>query len=274
MVQRFVKASIGGSFKIASIDVQSTGRTWVTKAETGPATGTTFTNYTGSTQVPAGIYRKVRFTSRVEVLSTAAYIFEDCSFEGGWTLFRGTNNVQATRCNFVGGFSLSSVQGATFTRCRVTGKGGGDLTHITGDSGRQCANIKMIECWVGDAVLSANDHLDGLQVRGCNGLLLQNCTFDVGVWRTTTNGGLNAAVFCENANGGNSNITIEGCYLNGGGYVLRIGRGGHQNTRVRNNQFGPNGNWGEILLTAVTLTELTNNTLLANGQPARVTRES
>lgn len=47
---------------------------------------------------------------------------------------------------------------------------------------------------------------------------------------------LNAAVFFESANGGNSNLTVDGNYLNGAGVTLRLNPGSNQ--KIINNRFG------------------------------------
>lgn len=47
---------------------------------------------------------------------------------------------------------------------------------------------------------------------------------------------LNAAIFFESANGGNSNITVDSNYLNGAGITLRLNPGSNQ--KIINNRFG------------------------------------
>ena len=240
---------------------------WPTKADTGPAAGTVFTSRAGGV-LPVGTYRKVRFTSQVE-FSLSGAVLEDCELTAGMLARRNdTGTITLSRCTIVGGGALSSVTGVLLSRCRIVGKSGGDLLHITSDSGRMCTGVTLRDCWIGDAVLSPDDHLDGVQVRGVSGLTIERCTVDVGPWRTTTNGGLNAALFFETANGGNSNITVQGCYLNGGGYILRAGTGGHAGLRIVGNRFGPDGRWGAGLLTQVTPTQCVDNFYLASGQQA------
>lgn len=269
MTTRWVLARVGTADPVlAALEVTTPPATtpWPAKGATGPAAGVVFASRAGGTV--SGTHRKVRFTTAVTV-GAAGAVFEDCEFPS-WSLVRRNDNGPATfsRCTFVGGLSLSSARSVLLFRCRVVGKGGGDLLHITSDSGALCTDIAIRDTWIGDAVLTPDDHLDGIQVRGVHNLMVERCSIDIGRWRTTTNGGLNAAVFLETANGGNSWVTVRDSYLNGGAYTLMVGTSGHTGLQLLHNRFGPDGRYGDVVLTKVTPKRAVDNLQLATGRQA------
>src|SRR5690606_2395601 len=76
-----------------------------------------------------------------------------------------------------------------------------------------------------------------IQVRGVDGLTLRGNSFELGAYKPQ----FTAAIFLENANGGNTNVTIEGNYIDGGGYTVYLGG---KNTKFVNNTFGSSAEFG------------------------------
>lgn len=223
----------------------------LTPENTGAAAGTTFTTWGGNEndQTNDWSFTNMRFPSQgVGVTYTFGGnndVFTNCKFEAG-VLFALADNLTLINCTFDGGVAFSSCYGVDMTGCHVLN--GSDLMHITGDQpGRsQCLDITITETLVEDPAPVAADHTDGLQVRGCDGLTLTRCALDMGPWFQV--GGqdvLNSAFFPEGGNGGNANIQLTDCYLNGGGYtvVVRPATGTFQVTGCK---FGPDAHYGLV----------------------------
>ncbi|HET9411303.1 MAG TPA: right-handed parallel beta-helix repeat-containing protein [Candidatus Saccharimonadales bacterium] len=157
-------------------------------------------------------------------------------------LFNG-DNVRLENNDIVDGISLSGTATAVIDRNEIRDYGA-DGMHITSDSG-QVSNVTVTNNFIRSPIPEPGAHADGVQVRGVNGLTFTNNAIDMGVWKQVAGqDALNAAIFLEDANGGNSNITLNGNYLNGGGYILRIGVGPNQ--QYINNRFGPDGRYGVV----------------------------
>lgn len=157
-------------------------------------------------------------------------------------LFNG-DNVRLENNDIVDGISLSGTAAAVIDRNEIRDYGA-DGIHITSDSG-QVSNVTVTNNFIRSPTPEPGAHADGVQVRGVNGLTFTNNAIDMGVWKQVAGqDALNAAIFLEDANGGNSNITLNSNYLNGGGYILRIGAGPNQ--QFINNRFGPDGRYGVV----------------------------
>ncbi|MBM7770637.1 hypothetical protein JOD54_000841 [Actinokineospora baliensis] len=224
-----------------------------TPATTGPQAGTVLTDYTGPTTLPPGVYTGVRFPALGQGAyesSAAGLVFRDCVFETGVVLRGDGLTVERTRV--AGGLSLSGVSGAVLSRVDLH-ESGTDLLHVTSDTG-QCANITVTDSCLRDPRPIAGAHADGVQVRGVRGLTIRRCAVDMGPWVLVEGADvLNAALFFEDANGGNSDVRVTGCWLNGGGYTLVSGAVSGDYV-LTGNRWGPDGHYGPVTLaTAPTL---------------------
>lgn len=160
--------------------------------------------------------------------------FRNCHISGGGILLQG-DNITIEQCTIEGGVSLSGTNGVTF-RYNDVKNFSGDGIHLTSDSG-QAANITISHNYIHSPTPDCGDHADGIQIRGVNTLSLSNNTFDMGPWfQVCGQDALNATLFFESANGGNSNITVDSNYLNGAGITLRLNPGSNQ--KIINNRFG------------------------------------
>lgn len=177
--------------------------------------------------------------------------------------FNGKNVVLENN-EIIGGVSLSGTQTVSIRKNKIHSFGS-DGVHITSDTGR-VQNVTFADNLVYKPKPVAGAHADGMQVRGVSVLDLVNNTFDMGPW-VTVNGQdvLNAALFLQDANGGNDRVTLRDNYLNGGGYIFYLGAG--PQTRLINNRFGQ-GHYGFVNNTSrgdVDLIEVRDNKKDATG---------
>jgi hypothetical protein len=131
---------------------------------------------------------------------------------------------------------LSSPVGTRVLNSRVT-RSTEDGFHITGDAGRPVENTTLRGNLVDSPVAVDPAHYDGLQVRGVKGLLVECNTINLGPWQST----FTAALFLENANGGNTGVRVLNNWLDGGGFIIYADGGGADFSR---NVFGAQGRWG------------------------------
>ena len=139
----------------------------------------------------------------------------------------------------VGGLAITSATGVVARRVEVFGHLGSDGIHVTSDSGARASDILVEGCWVHSPQVEAQSHYDGIQVRGVDGLTLYGNTFDLGPWQEP----YNAAIFLEDANGGNVDVLVERNIINGGGYAVYV-QG--QDVRFVDNRFGRDAKWALI----------------------------
>lgn len=127
---------------------------------------------------------------------------------------------------------VSSSLRTTMEYLRVTGSEA-DAFHVTSDGASMVTDCVIRHCLVDDPQPPSEAHWDGLQVRGINGLTVENTVFDAGPWQFP----YNACVYFEPANGGNSNMVMDGCWLYGGAFGLHLGEATGTNA-ITNNVFG------------------------------------
>lgn len=246
------------------------GSTRPDASNTGPAAGTVFTLYGGSGGHSSSnlTYDGVRFP---EVTGSPFYYqfygnnltFKNCNFEDG-VIFYG-DNVRVENCLIKGGVSFSGSANGVLDRNNIFEYADG--IHVTSDSG-QVTNLTISNNYVHHPAAVCGSHTDGLQVRGINGLTVTNNAIDIGPEQIVCGEGIvNAAIYLEDDNGGNSNVTIAGNYLNGGGYIVRLQH--TVNLRITSNRFGPDmlfdfiedeTNPGDVV-------EFTGNVVDATGAP-------
>jgi hypothetical protein len=131
----------------------------------------------------------------------------------GHAVFRGSNLV--IEDSELGALSLSGTANVRVSRVDVFGSAGRDGIHITSGTGR-VSNVLVEDTWVHNPVLNGSAHYDGMQVRGVDGLTLRRVSIELGAYQPL----YNAALFLEDANGGNRGVTIEDSWILGGGYAF------------------------------------------------------
>ena len=170
--------------------------------------------------------------------------FKNCKLGSG-IRFAG-DNVKLEHCEVIGEVVLSGTVTAWIAYNNIHDSPDDGL-HITSDNGR-ASNVTVSNNFIHSFSPVCGAHSDGMQVRGVDKLNIVNNVIDMGAWRQVCGlNVLNAAIFLQDANGGNNNVKIDKNFLNGGGYVLYIGIG--PQTRITNNRFGRSEKFG-----------LTNNT--------------
>jgi hypothetical protein len=131
----------------------------------------------------------------------------------GNAIFRGDNIV--IEDSEVGALVLSGTAGATLTRVDVFGLSGKDGIQITAGSG-PVTGVVIRDSWVHNPVVSSGMSYQGIEVRGADGLTIDNVLVDLGAYKA----GQDAAVLLATDNGGTRNVTITGSRLLGGDNVL------------------------------------------------------
>jgi hypothetical protein len=146
----------------------------------------------------------------------------------GHAIFRGDNLV--IESSEFGALSLSGTDTVRIDGVDVFGHTGSDGIHITSDSG-QVRDVVIANSRIHSPKVTSNSHYDGMQVRGVDGLTLDNVVVDLGVYQPQ----YNAALFLQDANGGNQGVTIVNSRFHGGGYVFYSFA---KDVRIRGTVFG------------------------------------
>ncbi|HEV7194446.1 MAG TPA: hypothetical protein VGN19_00770 [Pedococcus sp.] len=134
------------------------------------------------------------------------------------------------------GVSISSATGTTVQYANI-GFGQGDGIHVTSDRGRLVRNVTLRYNYVHDPRVSSNAHYDGTQVRGIDGLNLSCSVYDPGPYQSM----FNAAVYLEDANGGDNNIMVSHNWLYGFGFSVMMDAA---NVTLSANRVGGDIHWG------------------------------
>jgi hypothetical protein len=133
------------------------------------------------------------------------------------------------------GIAISSASGAQVQYSNIA-KSPEDGIHITSDSGRMVKNVVLSHNFIHTPKVPNSAHYDGTQVRGVRGLVISCSTYDPGKYRYP----YNAAIYLEDANGGNRNVSIEHNWLYGFGFSVMID---DSKTRIIGNRVGGDIHW-------------------------------
>jgi hypothetical protein len=131
----------------------------------------------------------------------------------GEAVIRG-DRVQVQGSEFAA-LSISGADSVTISGTEVFGLTGRDGIHITSDTG-PVTGVVIRDSLIHNPKVTATSHYDGIQVRGVDGLTLERVRIELGAFVPQHN----AALFLEDANGGNRNVTVTDSVLAGGGYTL------------------------------------------------------
>ncbi|HMM93440.1 right-handed parallel beta-helix repeat-containing protein [Phycicoccus sp.] len=141
------------------------------------------------------------------------------------------------------------------------GRGGEDAIHVTSDRGSQVRGVTLRYNYLHDPRPSSDAHYDGTQVRGVNGLTISCSVYDGGPYTSQ----LNAAIYLEDANGGNSNVTIDRNWLFGYGFPIFIDPS--TNTSVTRNRIGGDIHWDACYPNPKSTFRSSGNVWDATGKP-------
>jgi hypothetical protein len=134
------------------------------------------------------------------------------------------------------GIGISSAAGTTVQYSNISNSDE-DGIHITSDRGSMVKNVILNHNFVHTPNVPESAHYDGTQVRGVKGLVISCSTYDPGKYRSP----YNAAVYLEDANGGNTKVSIENNWLYGFGFSVMIDS---PKTRIIGNRVGGDIHWG------------------------------
>ncbi len=132
-----------------------------------------------------------------------------------------------------------------------------DAIHITSDSGRVVRDVLLEYNYIHNPQVPDTAHFDGTQIRGGDGVVIRCSTYDPGPYQQS----FNAAIYLENANGGDRNITIQDNWLRGFGYTFMVDATG---TTIRDNVLGGTPRWGTCYLG----TDMSPTSVIASGNVA------
>ncbi|WP_250443506.1 hypothetical protein [Actinotalea sp. C106] len=153
----------------------------------------------------------------------------------GEVIFRGDGAVLAD--SEVGALSLSGTTDFHGRGIEIFGATGRDGVHITSDSGR-ASDVVLEDVWVHSPKVTPTSHYDGIQVRGVDNLVMRRLHIDLGPREPQHN----AALYLQDAQGGNQDVLVEDSTFLGGGYVMYIFA---EDVKVRRSTMGQ-GNWGHL----------------------------
>ena len=138
------------------------------------------------------------------------------------------------------GVSISSATSVTVQDSDL-GYGRGDGIHVTSDRGRKVRDVVLHGNYVHDPRVPDDAHYDGIQVRGVDGLSITCSVFDAGPYKPM----YNAGIYLEDANGGDSNITVAHNWVYGFGFSVMMDA---VNTTLDSNRIGGDIHWGTCRL--------------------------
>jgi hypothetical protein len=165
--------------------------------------------------------------------------------------------------------AISSASRVTVQHTRI-GDSQEDGINVTSDRGRMAKNILLTHNYVATPNVDDEAHYDGTQVRGVDQLRIHCSTYDAGPYQPM----YNAAIYLENANGGNKRVSLEHNWLYGSGFSLMIGTG---DARIIGNRIGGDIHWGTCALGSridVATLEVRDNYNENSKEPERVCLDS
>lgn len=130
---------------------------------------------------------------------------------------------------------ISSASNVTVQYTNI-GFGDEDAIHVTSDRGAMVKNVTLKYNYIHDPRVAQDAHFDGTQVRGVQHLTISCSTYDAGGYQHM----YNAAVYLENANGGDSGVVVSNNWLYGFGFSIMMEAPG---TQLLNNQLGGDIHW-------------------------------
>ncbi len=116
-----------------------------------------------------------------------------------------------------------------------------DAFHITSDRGTLVRNVRLRYNFVHRPVTPNENHYDGVQVRGVDKMSISCSTFRAGPYHDN----FNAAIFLENANGGDSNVQVRDNWLFGFAFSVMVDS---PSAVFTGNKIGGDIKWGPCLL--------------------------
>jgi hypothetical protein len=114
----------------------------------------------------------------------------------------------------------------------------GDGFHVTSDRGRYITGTRLLYNFVHSPIANSDAHADGVQVRGATDMSIHCNTIDAGPYASR----FNASVYLEDANGGESDVSVTNNWLYGYAWGVMLDSG--PRFTVSGNHFGGDIHWG------------------------------
>lgn len=137
------------------------------------------------------------------------------------------------------GVSISGGSHVTLQHANI-GFGSGDGIHVTSDRGR-VRGLVLAYNFIHDPRVGEDAHYDGVQVRGVDDLSITCSVFDAGPYRKQ----YNAGIYLEDANGGDSNVTVARNWVYGFGFSVMLDA---RHVTLDSNRVGGDIRWGTCRL--------------------------
>ncbi len=142
------------------------------------------------------------------------------------------------------GMQSAAILGSDFIARRVNVHDSG------GDAFKPGRNVVIEDSWIHRLGTIDNSHSDAVQMVSGGGVIFRRNFVDMPDIEGFTN---SQCLIIQTNNGPIDNVLIEDNWLNGGGYCIQIndkgnGHGSPQNIQILNNQFGPDCQFGTILV--------------------------
>ncbi|MDF1603452.1 hypothetical protein [Nocardioides sp. YIM 152315] len=128
----------------------------------------------------------------------------------------GSSRVRIVRTTSQG-VGISSASRISVIRSDI-GYSTDDAIHVTSDAGSLVRKIRLRYNYIHDPRVTDGSHYDGTQVRGVDRMVIECSTYRAGPYRDN----YNAAVYLENANGGDSNVTVHHNWLIGFAFSVMV----------------------------------------------------
>lgn len=138
------------------------------------------------------------------------------------------------------GVSISSASHVSVARSHIRSSPM-DGIHITSDRGRLVRDVTLRYNLVRRPQTPSDNHYDGTQVRGVDGLSIRCSTYRAGRYHEN----FNAAVFLEHANGGSSNVEVRNNWMFGFAFSVMVDS---RSATFTGNKIGGDIKWGPCLL--------------------------
>lgn len=116
-----------------------------------------------------------------------------------------------------------------------------DAFHVSSDRGSLVRDVTLHNNFVHRPVTPSENHYDGIQVRGVDGLSISCTVFRAGPYHDN----FNAAVFLENANGGSENVVVSDNWMFGFAFSIMVDS---PSATFTDNKIGGDIKWGPCLL--------------------------
>lgn len=208
---------------------------------------------------PSGVLTN---TSGAVIVTVAGTVIENRNHTGTFDIRANNVTIRNCRINANGGFraihdtTAPGQTGLLVEDCEIFGAtaAGVQASNITirrceirdCEDGMKAGNNMLVEdCYLHGFGLGPNSHGDGIQISNGIGITIRNCTFDM---PPGTGGYTNdICVFMKEDFGPIDNVTIDSCWINGGGWSINIGKNGSKlpsNVRIVNNLFGRDAAFG------------------------------